>query len=155
MLHCLLVVTGTPTSVIPTFLRRGHGKYKGLSCHKILVLRCGDGWAEDDSVVDKMGKWQVAGRKWMPLRYHVYRLPDGYHLPVCLQFSLKPILGLPDVEGIPTHIHSYFYVYFCLHVCLCAVCVPGALRGQERVTDTLRLESHRWFSGRAADALNH
>lgn len=29
---------------------------------------------------------------------------------------------------------------FCLHVCLCTMCVPGAYRGQKKVLDSLELE---------------
>ena len=36
-----------------------------------------------------------------------------------------------------------FFVYvwmFCLHVCLCITCMPGAHRGQKRASDSLELE---------------
>ena len=55
---------------------------------------------------------------------------------------------------------------FCLHVCLCPTCMPGACGGQRRASDAPELEfrqlwAARWalrtesrFSGRAASALN-
>lgn len=96
-------------------------------------------------LVDEMEKWQVAGRNWMPLCYHISRWLSS---PRLSSVSPQTHLGLPDLEGIPMNIRSadsfykkiYFYVYFCLHGCLCAVCAPGVLRGQESVSDTLRLE---------------
>lgn len=117
------------------------------------MLRHGDGRAEDGSMVD----WWTGGRDGevagsgqeldASLLPHV---PISRWLPSPRLSSVSPQthLGLPDLEGIPMHIHSadsfykkiYFYVYFCLHGCLCAVCAPGVLRGQESVSDTLRLE---------------
>lgn len=33
-----------------------------------------------------------------------------------------------------------FYCVFCLHVCICTTCVPGASSGQKRVSDPVELE---------------
>lgn len=41
-----------------------------------------------------------------------------------------------------------FYVYqCCLHACLCTMCVPGAARGQKKVSEPLQLELEVAMSG--------
>lgn len=53
---------------------------------------------------------------------------------------------------------------FCLHICLCTMCMPGACRGQKEVSDSVELElqpvislwvlvKEPWFSERTFSAI--
>jgi hypothetical protein len=50
----------------------------------------------------------------------------------------KLIFALVDLK----HLKIFIYVYwsYCLHECLCTMCMPGAQRRQKRVSDALGLE---------------
>lgn len=47
-------------------------------------------------------------------------------------------------KKIPSMVHEYIFILcvwaFCLHVCLYIMCVPGATRGQKRVSDPQELK---------------
>lgn len=45
-----------------------------------------------------------------------------------------------------------FICMFCLHVCLCATCIPGVLGNQNRELDSLELEL--WIAGSHVSARN-
>ena len=60
------------------------------------------------------------------------------------ELNVECTLALCGFSTLPLLIIFFYFILcvwiFCLHVCLCIMCVPGACRGQKRASDPVELE---------------